>query len=119
MTETAITRVQAFLNAHTSRSYRGDQLALTHDRKANPLTLTVTDVKALLDVIADLCPDHWACEECSDPYCDNCLPDTGLTCPHDRLLCLSCAVRVCRECAEDAREDAATEAYADSIGSRY
>ncbi|GAB2762779.1 hypothetical protein [Nocardioides pakistanensis] len=83
------------------------------------IRLPRTTAEQLLQVIADLCPDHWACEDCGTAFCDNCLPDGDLTCPHDRLLCLGCAVEICPECRADAREDAQAEAYADMVGGRY
>lgn len=49
-TQEARARVTRFLNAYTSRSYRGTDITMAHDGKANPHTLTVDDLRAVLRV---------------------------------------------------------------------
>lgn len=73
---------------------------------ARGVVLSITDAKALDAIIAELCPEHGACEACSEPLCERCaIGQHG--CDHSRILCHSCAPGACRECADAIGDDQA------------
>lgn len=104
----AVARVQAYADAFTSyvREVTGDLgsnalITSTWDRcRDDVVPLQLDDLHAVLARLAEVCPDHVACEACERPLCRECNVGEPASCGHQdaELLCDECAPDECREC---------------------
>lgn len=75
--------------------------------------LETEDAETIAKLIADLCPNHQACETCGTALCDTCKVGDRSYCTHGRILCEEDQFPGCRDCVLDARDDDVEEAYID------
>lgn len=85
---------------HAAVTGRASTVDLFHVAEA--VVLTLDDAQALLDLIADLCPDHQACEACGAAACERCgVGGFEGWCLHQGFWCADCRYGMCRDCRAD------------------
>lgn len=93
--ETAVTRIQAYVDAHpTGVEDDSAIIDLWRDGAGNLARLTLGDVRALLKIVADMCEDHDTCHVCGTVLCETCGIGDIAECLGERIF----AVLHCEEC---------------------
>lgn len=111
---TPIANVMAYVDAadlFLKKNLKGLSEQLLVDRRIDHAgffaDLQLTDLRALLERLADVCPEHGSCAACKTPLCDPCGVGEFATCGHidAQLLCDDCKYEHCADCRDDMRRE--------------
>lgn len=121
--DTPIARVARYVEAaqrHTPEQWI-DKTTVTSGTRYRPAVtaeLTLPDLAALLERLAEVCPDHERCTACGAHLCTSCGIGEPSICDSDPH-CADAPWCWCRECTDDAARERYYEQQADLTGGRF